>query len=69
MVCCVGANSSRGSKEPKLDTDTDTRLQVKLKNLSDQFTVYAIYSAAGIFVLMLIILLFQMAYSSSGDED
>ena len=30
VVCCVGANSTRGIKENKLDTEKDTALQTKL---------------------------------------
>lgn len=33
IVCCVGENSTRGIKEPKLDTDSNTALQTKLNNL------------------------------------
>ena len=61
MVCCVGANSTRGLREKKLDTDQGTRLQHKLKNLANQFTYYALLSSAVILVLMVVVLLIDFA--------
>ena len=34
VVCCVGEHSSRGIIDEKLDTESDTPLQKKLRNLS-----------------------------------
>jgi len=44
-----------------LATDEDTKLQIKLKNLSDQFTLYGIYAAAAIFALFLVRLILELA--------
>lgn len=55
LVCCVGPVSTRGIKEPKIDTDLDTRLQQKLENLEGHFTGYAVWSSVGMFALMLIL--------------
>lgn len=60
-MCCVGPVSTRGSKEEKINTDIDTKLQTKLKNLEGHFTVYAIYSSAVIFLLMIILLIISLS--------
>jgi len=61
VVCCVGPRSSRGALEDKIDTDIDTRLQLKLKNLSGHFTLYSIYAAVIIFLLMTIMLVIELS--------
>ena len=61
LVCCVGPVSTRGPKEEKIDTDIDTNLQRKLKNLEGHFTVYAAYSSAVIFILMIILLVISLS--------
>lgn len=63
IVCCVGESSSRGIKEPKLDTDKNTALQTKLDNLEKQFIKYAFFAC--IFVLILIIIM--LIVKISGD--
>lgn len=60
VVCCVGKNSSRGSKQKKLETDVDTALQTKLKNLADRFTVYALYSAGLVFIALTVTLIITL---------
>jgi magnesium-transporting ATPase (P-type) len=60
LVCCVGARSSRGAISEKLDTDIDTRLQSKMKNLEGYFTLYSILAAALIFVLMTIMIVWDV---------
>lgn len=60
VVCCVGTESTRGSKLDKLDTNTGTPLQRKLNNLNDQFTLHAIYSSLGIFVILMITMFIQI---------
>jgi len=57
LVCAVGPVSTRGHKEDKINTDIDTKLQTKLKNLEGHFTTYAVYSSLVIFILMLILLI------------
>lgn len=64
VVCCVGANSTRGIVEPKLDTDKDTALQVKLKNLENQFIRFAFFACLVTLVLIVIMLVVKMV----GDE-
>jgi Ca2+-transporting ATPase len=61
LVCCVGPVSTRGPKEDKINTDIDTKLQTKLKNLEGHFTTYAVYSSAVIFILMLILLIITLS--------
>lgn len=61
LVCCVGPVSTRGPREEKINTDIDTKLQVKLKNLEGHFTVYAAISSAVIFILMLILLIITLS--------
>jgi len=60
LVCSVGEFASAFREQEKLDTDEDTKLQKKLKNLSDQFTLYGIYGAAGIFALFLVRLILEL---------
>lgn len=58
VVCCVGKNSSRGSLDDKVDTDSKTKLQERLENLSALCTKYAIITSmiiAGAFLLNLTI--------------
>jgi magnesium-transporting ATPase (P-type) len=61
VVCAVGKNSTRDYSNKTLDTDVDTELQRKLKNLSGHFTLYALYSAAAIFVLLIIMLFIDIS--------
>lgn len=48
VVCCVGAKSRRGVKQPKLDTTTKTPLQRKLENLGSVFTKWGLYGSLAI---------------------
>lgn len=66
VVCCVGKNSSRGNKQKKLETDVDTRLQTKLKNLADRFTVYALYSAGLVFIALTVTLIITLCNVPKG---
>lgn len=68
VVCCVGKNSSRGSKQKKLETDVDTRLQTKLKNLADRFTVYALYAALIVFIALSITLIITLCNVTKGGK-
>ena len=61
LVCSVGPISSRGSKEEPINVNIDTKLQHKLSNLEGHFTLYAIYSSALIFVLMIILLVIDLS--------
>lgn len=61
LVCSVGEFASAFREQEKLETDEDTKLQEKLKNLSDQFTLYGIYGAAAIFALFLVRLILELA--------
>lgn len=64
VVCCVGANSTRGIVERKLDTEKDTALQLKLKNLEAQFMKFAAFSCLLVLVLIVVMLIVKL----SGDE-
>lgn len=68
VVCCVGKNSSRGDKQKKLETDVDTKLQSKLKNLADRFTVYALYSAGLVFLALTVTLIITLCNLKKGKE-
>jgi magnesium-transporting ATPase (P-type) len=55
LVCCVGKESSLEKDSiQKLEINEDTPLQKKLKNLTDQFTLGALYSAVLILVVFII---------------
>ena len=60
VVCSIGSMSSRGTVSEKLDTDIDTRLQQKLKNLEGYFTLYSILAAALIFILMTVMIVWEV---------
>jgi magnesium-transporting ATPase (P-type) len=64
IVCCVGKDSTRGIKEDKLDTDKDTVLQTKLKNLEKQFIKFAFFACLIVLVLIVIMLIVKI----TGDE-
>ena len=68
VVCCVGKKSSRGDKQKKLETDVDTRLQTKLKNLADRFTVYALYSAGLVFIALTVTLIITLCNIEKGKK-
>jgi magnesium-transporting ATPase (P-type) len=68
VVCCVGKNSSRGDKQAKLETDVDTKLQSKLKNLADRFTVYALYSAGLVFLALTVTLIITLCNIEKGKK-
>jgi Ca2+-transporting ATPase len=61
VVCAVGKNSTRDYTNNTLDTDVDTELQKKLKNLSGHFTLYALYGAAAIFILLVIMMFIDIS--------
>lgn len=61
LVSCVGPVSTRGAKSEKINTDIDTKLQKKLKNLEGHFTLYAFYSSLAIFLLMTILLIISLS--------
>jgi magnesium-transporting ATPase (P-type) len=65
VVCAVGTNSSRGERKHKLETDVDTDLQHKLKNLANRFTIYALYAALSVFLVLII----TMIITLSGEKD
>jgi len=60
VVCAVGEESSRGERKQKLETDVDTALQHKLKNLANRFTIYALYGALLVFVVLSITLIITL---------
>lgn len=69
LVMCVGPISTRGAKEEPINTDIDTNLQRKLKNLEGHFTAYAAYSSALIFLVMVILLIIQLSTHDTTDEN
>ena len=70
LVCRVGERSSRGDRgfELALDTTTDTKLQEKLQNLSDRFTLYGLGAALAIFAVLLITMFAEM-FAAADPED
>ena len=70
LVCRVGDRSSRGDRghEFSLDTTTDTKLQEKLQNLSDRFTLYGLGAALAIFAVLLITMFVEM-FGAAEPED
>lgn len=69
LVCCVGESSSGFKTQEKMSTDEDTKLQSKLKNLSDQFTLYGIYGAGAIFIVLIIRLILELVAVDSTAPD
>lgn len=65
LVCCVGANSTRGISEKKLNLDKDTALQVKLQNLRDYLTTGAILATVVILVEYAIVWIVRSATSEN----
>ena len=55
VVTCVGVHSTRGDKQPKIDTNSETALQTKLWNLSKTFTFIGIWSAIVILITAVVI--------------
>lgn len=72
VVCCVGKDSTRGSLDDKIDTDSKTKLQERLDNLSTICTKYAIITSmiiAGAFLLNLTIkVIFDEVFRSNVDH-
>lgn len=60
VVCCVGADSTRGIKDKKLETDQDTPVQVKLNNLQKKFIKFA--SLMVLFVLLIVIVMLVIKF-------
>ena len=65
LVCNVGKNSSRGKKAPEMNVNQDTRLQGKLHNLEQHLTLSSIYTAGGIFLLMILMLIIKISMKDS----
>lgn len=61
MVCCVGSTSTRGDKPRSFETDADTGLQKKLKNLESKFTLGALWAAIAVFTALTICLIIELA--------
>lgn len=68
VVCAVGENSSRGKfiKNLQDEINDNTSLQVKLKNLGNQFSKWAILSSALILIILITITVIETIY---GDDD
>jgi len=66
VVCCVGSASTRGDKARSFDTDADTALQTKLKNLGNKFTVMALWAAIAVFAALSVCLILDVAGSGKG---
>jgi magnesium-transporting ATPase (P-type) len=64
VVCAVGANSRRGSKDEKLDTSSKTPLQIKLENMAAVFTKWGIIASACIFIANIV----NMSISIAADD-
>jgi Ca2+-transporting ATPase len=64
LVCAVGLYSSRKLPSLRKEMNQDTPLQVKLQNLSNQFTFYALLAALALFALMIVVLAILL---STGD--
>lgn len=68
LVCCVGANSLRGTKDDKLETDQSTPLQRKLKNTENQIVLIALILSAVVFIQMIVYTIIAGASVGSGSE-
>jgi Ca2+-transporting ATPase len=65
VVCAVGENSSRGIKEPKLEVSDDTPIQIKLTNLRNRFTCFAIIASFMILVSLIVMFIINMGTAKS----
>jgi magnesium-transporting ATPase (P-type) len=65
VVCCVGSTSTRGDKPRDFETNADTGLQKKLKNLESKFTVLGLWAAALVAVALAVCLGIELAGGSS----
>lgn len=64
VVVCVGAHSTRGIVDEKLDTESETPLQHKLFNLSQTFTFIGLWAAIIILTTSIVILCLQTGLDS-----
>ena len=64
VVCVVGKNSTRGIVDKPLDTDKDTAVQRKLKNLGVRFSHFAIL----VCLIVLVLIAIMLAVKMGGDE-
>lgn len=64
VVVCVGAHSTRGIVDEKLDTESETPLQHKLFNLSQTFTFIGLWAAIIILITSIVILCLQTGLDS-----
>ena len=70
LVASVGANSSRGAVAPSLadQINTNTALQKKLKNLSKQFNLFALFGGFLVLVILIIMTIVETIYIGSKDK-
>ncbi len=65
VVCAVGASSRRGVQAEKLDTTSQTPLQVKLDNMAGTFTKWGIIASGAILIAGLVNLI--LSITADGD--
>jgi len=70
VVCCVGEHSSRGkySADVSEELNQDTRLQAKLKNLSDQMLLVALIAGAVVLVILVVMTFVQIGAGDAKNE-
>lgn len=70
LVASVGTNSSRGGKASSLSDqiNTNTALQKKLKNLSGQFNIFALFGALLVFVILITMTIIVAIYAGGKDD-
>lgn len=70
LVCCTGERSTRGANSKKLEDDSvNTQLQQVLKNLTSQFTLYALVTCFIIFILLMTMSIVASTMEPDGKND
>jgi Ca2+-transporting ATPase len=70
LVCCTGERSTRGANSKKLEDDSvNTQLQQVLKNLTSQFTLYALITCFIIFILLMTMSIVSSTMEPDGKND
>ena len=68
VVCCVGAQCSRGIEGKKYDTSSKTPLEEKLFTITQTFTYMGILSAIAVLATSIIMLVFGAGFSDSDQK-
>jgi len=67
VVCCVGEHSTRGKYQADVsdEINQNTNLQTKLKNLANQFQLFALFAGIAIFLILCIMTFIEIGVGGS----